>query len=322
MWIEMSTDETHGGEGWEFTRCLWSPAYKLVNNSRRSWAYWSSLMRVKEGDVVLHLKGNTNPRLVGYSIAETDGFVTDLRPPNPGPKWNYAQKFNRVNLKNFELFNEEILLSKMFSEKESQLRYYFSINQIKKGPEKKLLFYVVQNDSLRRQNGAYLSELDKTLSKILFDESTIYTAVKENNIRNHIKAYESQATLAIRVGQSDFSSNVKENFKYMCCFPNCDVSDKSFLIGAHIARWSDRPELRGEVDNGLSLCLMHDKAFEIGLFTLDNNLLVSVNNERLANYSDPIKRIKEFNGYPIKQAQTPINVDHLKHHWTRVGFKP
>ncbi|WP_339784467.1 HNH endonuclease [Paenibacillus sp. FSL R7-0313] len=322
MWIEMSTEETHGGKGWGFSQCLWSPAYKIVKNSRRPWPYWNSLIRVKEGDVILHLKGNAEPGFVGYSIAEADGFVTDLRPPNPGSQWDYAEMFNRVNLKDFELFTEKILLSKLFSQKESQLRYYFNINKIKKGNEKKLLFYVVQNDSLRRQNGAYLSELDRILSDILFDEITSYTNVKETNIRKQVKAYESQSSLAIRIGQNEFSKNVKENFHNKCCFPSCEISDKNFLIGSHIARWSDRPELRGEIDNGLCLCLMHDKAFEMGLFTFDSDLLVSINTERLANYGNPINRIKEFNGYPIKQAQTCVNTDYLEHHWTRIGFRP
>lgn len=35
VWIEMSKDELHGGTGWEFTKCLWAPAYKLVGKKQK-----------------------------------------------------------------------------------------------------------------------------------------------------------------------------------------------------------------------------------------------------------------------------------------------
>ncbi|WP_147385166.1 HNH endonuclease [Paenibacillus thiaminolyticus] len=321
IWVEMSKDETHGGGEWGFTKCLWSPAYKLVNGTRRLWAYWDSLMRVREGDIILHLRGDSNSKFLGHSIADSDGFITTFRPPTPGSNWEYADTFYRVNLKNYEPFDQTIELSTLLIEKENQLMYYFNINKAKNSDEKKLLFFVIQNGKLRRQNGAYLSEVDRELYNILFGNS-INSTVRERNVNGQSNTYESHRTLPIRVGQSDFSKNVRDNFEHICCFPNCEVSDRSFLVGAHIARWSDNPELRGETSNGLCLCLFHDKAFEIGLFTLDDNLSVSVNIERLSNYHSPINQIIEYNGQPIKKSRIPISTSSLRYHWTRIGFKP
>jgi len=28
IWIEMSRDETHGGDNWAFSKCVWAPTYK------------------------------------------------------------------------------------------------------------------------------------------------------------------------------------------------------------------------------------------------------------------------------------------------------
>lgn len=322
IWIEMSKDEVHGGGEWGFTKCLWSPAYKIVGDTRRIWAYWDSLMRVKEGDIILHLRGDSNSKFIGHSIAETDGFITTLRPPDPGPNWSYADTFYRVNLKKFEPFDQTIELSTLFTQKGNQLMYYFNVNKAKGSDEKKLLFYVIQNGNLRRQNGAYLSEVDSELYNILFINSSINTTVRERLVIDQSNTYESQKTLPIRIGQSVFSKNVRDNFKHICCFPNCEVADSSFLIGAHIARWSDNSESRGDTSNGLCLCLFHDKAFEIGLFTLDDNLSVSIDIKRLSYYHSPINQIIESNGQAIKDSKIPINTKYLRHHWARIGYRP
>ncbi len=54
-----------------------------------------------------------------------------------------------------------------------------------------------------------------------------------------------------RVGQHEFSDLVQKNYGMQCCFPDCDVAERTFLRGSHIARWADAPELRGDVTNGL-----------------------------------------------------------------------
>ena len=51
----MSRDPTHGGGSWGFTVCLWSPAYKQGTAER--WAFWDTLLKVKTGDQIVHLRG-------------------------------------------------------------------------------------------------------------------------------------------------------------------------------------------------------------------------------------------------------------------------
>lgn len=78
--------------------------------------------------------------------------------------------------------------------------YYFNVNKAKSSDEKKLLFYVIQNGNLRRQNGAYLSEVDSELYNILFSNSNINTTVRERLVIDQSNTYESQKTLPIRIG--------------------------------------------------------------------------------------------------------------------------
>ncbi len=54
------------------------------------------------------------------------------------------------------------------------------------------------------------------------------------------------------------------------------MDNDKFLVEAHIARWTDVESLRGQTSNRLFLCFMHDKAFEIGLFTITDDFRVQV----------------------------------------------
>jgi predicted restriction endonuclease len=130
--------------------------------------------------------------------------------------------------------------------------------------------------------------------------------------------------LRARVGQKLFSDAVKDNYDYRCCFPHCPISDEDFLIGAHIARWADNPELRGSLTNGLCLCLMHDRAFEIGLFTISKDLRVVLNDERSATLTSPWcqQNIVPHNGKTIRCGAILPTEQALLYHWERIGFKP
>lgn len=113
IWLEMSRDEEHGGTGWGFTECLWSPTIKK-NGAR--WPYWGATGQVRRGDVILHLRGRThNAFFVGHSIASNDGHETQKRPPSPG-EWAFATTFYRTDLAGFERFEQPIKLDDVFSE--------------------------------------------------------------------------------------------------------------------------------------------------------------------------------------------------------------
>jgi putative restriction endonuclease len=261
MWIEMSRDEEHGGAGWGFLECLWSPTLNEAGN-KQGW--WEKQREIRAGDCVLHLRGDGSAAsFIGISICASDCEVTNERPSKPG-EWGYAQQFFRTRLMEFEALPRPIPLNQVFTEKEVELRTYFESNKLVAPTDKKRLFFVVQNGKLQCQNGAYFSEADHKLAEVLLITTTTTARNTERIIVD-----ERISTILARVKQDEFSDGVLNNFGHKCCFPNCEISERSFLIGAHIARWTDAVALRGDISNGLCLCLMHDKAFELGLFTLD-----------------------------------------------------
>ena len=79
----------------------------------------------------------------------------------------------------------------------------------------------------------------------------------------------------VRLGQSFFRATVLSSFHDTCCM--CGLSCKSLLVASHIIPWARRADLRLDPRNGLSLCALHDRAFDRGFVSLDGDfrLLIS-----------------------------------------------
>lgn len=321
LWLEMSRDPVHGAGDWEFTRSLWSPTHKKGGTA--SWAFWETLMAVRRGDTILHLRGKSGQAaFIGTSTADSDGFTTPSRPPIPGP-WGYANSFYRVQLREFTPFADQIPLPRVFAERALELRSYFQQNAVAPKTERRHLFYVLQSGRLQCLNGAYLSEVDRDLARIIFgsDFGVGPTATRPPYVS--VLTGEQVQTVAARVGQQAFSAAVRSNYGGRCCFPGCSINDGRFLVGAHIARWADAPTLRGEVSNGLCLCLVHDRAFELGMFTLTPTGEVVIPPQ----FSPLALWLADVSASGGARLQCPPNCVQpsetaIRKHWARIGFQP
>lgn len=316
LWLEMSRDEVHGGGSWAFGQSLWSPSHKT---SGTRWAFWETLLRVETGDPVLHLRGKgDNAAFVAFSTAAADGFETSDRPPSPG-EGGYAQTFYRVPLRDFTLLQERILLQDVFKWRDPDLRSYFVQN--KAATKKERLFYVTQGGRLQCLNSAYLSEVSTNLAHLLLDRPE-YTPQRSLSVVRQASTGERLRELIIRVGQREFSDLVRENYGVRCCFPDCDVTERTFLRGSHIARWADAPELRGEVANGLCLCLMHDQAFERGLFTIDLDMRIWVDPDKASKSPWATAHLLPHHRRNLRSGTIPPSEEALLQHWERTSCYP
>ncbi|MGD0383401.1 MAG: HNH endonuclease, partial [Thermoguttaceae bacterium] len=247
----------------------------------------------------------------GHSIADANFYITDQRPPKPG-QWGHATSFYRVPLHDYCPFDEPIPLATIFTHHGDRLTQYHQMHSPANSRNGRFLFYVPQAGRLQCQNGAYLSEIDAELTEIIFGNATSHQDFQS------VRTGFGIAMLHTRIGQQAFSEAVRENYSEQCCFPCCPVNDRAFLVGAHIARWSDSPELRGNVANGLCFCLMHDKAFEDGLFVLDPQFRVMPT--PFAKDSPwAITNILPFANQQIKIGQVQPALTCLQLHWRRVG---
>ncbi|GAB3502972.1 hypothetical protein [Emticicia fontis] len=319
IWIELRENEIEYNEGWRFKESAWAPTKKRDGSE---WPFWNIIKQVAKGDIIFHLKKQGNKKkFLGYSTASTDGYIVhDGHPTSENHEWNFSKSYFKVDLENFVELIPEVNLSDFFSTNDKSLRNFFWDNRSKR-IDKKRIFYVVQGGRLQCLNGAYFSEFGLTLSELLIGNliSNANSSANDKIGFDIVKTGVITKELKQRIGHQAFSEKVKRNYNYRCCYPGCQVEGKEFLIGGHIARWADNEEMRGNIGNGLALCLMHDKAFEKGLFTLTNLFKV-----KLINKENTPKWLNDFLGQgenlEIKIRSIDPVIEALRSHWKRIGF--
>jgi len=76
----------------------------------------------------------------------------------------------------------------------------------------------------------------------------------------------------VRLVQRFFRDAVLSSYSYCCAV--CNIGLPSLLNASHIIPWSIDEKRRADPSNGLSLCAFHDRAFDRGLITFDEELRV------------------------------------------------
>jgi putative restriction endonuclease len=90
----------------------------------------------------------------------------------------------------------------------------------------------------------------------------------------NIDATQIERVTRVRVGQRFFRCTILASYRSQCCI--CRIPIPSLLIASHIIPWRDREDLRLNPHNGLCLCALHDKAFDAGLLTVDEQYRVVI----------------------------------------------
>lgn len=77
-----------------------------------------------------------------------------------------------------------------------------------------------------------------------------------------------------RVGQSFFRRSVLSAYDYRCCISGPAVP--RLLVASHIIPWRVDEKNRLNPKNGLCLSIFHDKAFDLGIITIADDMTISV----------------------------------------------
>ncbi|HEV2133377.1 MAG TPA: HNH endonuclease [Terracidiphilus sp.] len=75
-----------------------------------------------------------------------------------------------------------------------------------------------------------------------------------------------------RIGQSFFRNAVLSAYDFKCCITGMSVAE--LLVASHIVPWKDDRANRLNPRNGLCLSAMHDRAFDLGLIAISQDLRV------------------------------------------------
>ncbi len=118
------------------------------------------------------------------------------------------------------------------------------------------------------------------------------------------------STVKTRVDQNLFRKNVLEAYEYRCCITG--LEEPSLLVASHILPWSHSIEQRLNPSNGLCLSSLHDKAFDRGLITFDDNLRL-VLSKKIKQLKSNIY-VESFEKYAGKIIRTPISSPPEKEH--------
>ena len=78
----------------------------------------------------------------------------------------------------------------------------------------------------------------------------------------------------VRVNQSFFRTMILAGYRTSCAV--CELPVQTLLVASHIVPWSVDPDNRMNPRNGICLCSLHDKAFDRGLLTLDEELHIGL----------------------------------------------
>lgn len=111
----------------------------------------------------------------------------------------------------------------------------------------------------------------------LMSDSQTTTTTEDEDLEDQVP--ERQGVATQRVGQTFFRDTLLSAYNYKCCISGLAV--EPLLVASHIKPWKDDTKNRLNPRNGLLLSVLHDKAFDRGLITLDDNLVVRVSNTSL-----------------------------------------
>lgn len=127
-------------------------------------------------------------------------------------------------------------------------------------------------------------------------------------------------SIKIRVNQSFFRNSVLSAYNNKCCITGINVPQ--LLIASHIVPWKENVE-RTNPKNGLSLNALHDKAFDKGYITIDEEYKVIVSNEVLSSKNQGlIECLVKYNNRPIELPDKFFpSQDFLEFHRTNIFQK-
>jgi predicted restriction endonuclease len=136
-----------------------------------------------------------------------------------------------------------------------------------------------------------ITESDKFLSsKIIPQEDEPETT----DFRGTNKAVQTK----VRVGQSFFRTAVLSAYNNKCCISGLTIPQ--LLVASHIIPWRVDESNRLNPKNGLLLSMLHDKAFDLGLITVNEDMTIRVSKkEPTSNDSFYETSIRAFEGKEI-----------------------
>ena len=110
---------------------------------------------------------------------------------------------------------------------------------------------------------------------------------------------EREAFVKVRIDQSFFREMILASYKTRCAI--CSLPKPELLVASHIVPWSLDFSLRMNPQNGICMCVLHDKAFDKGLLSItdDYRLLLANTLKEFSNVVSVQRGFIVYEGNPI-----------------------
>ena len=116
---------------------------------------------------------------------------------------------------------------------------------------------------------------NKRIEETVFDKQEI--EIIQINILSGKEGKDVERLVKTRVNQSIFRKVVINNYSNSCAV--CGLDIENLLVASHIIKWSENKSHRLNPENGLCLCNIHDRAFELGFIGIKQDYKISISNE-------------------------------------------
>ncbi|HHD56982.1 MAG TPA: HNH endonuclease [Desulfobulbaceae bacterium] len=153
----------------------------------------------------------------------------------------------------------------------------------------------------------FVTQSEKAIQEVLLKSSTKNNLIAdEQNSIEELQNYTGENKIVsskVRVGQDFFRRAVLSAYENKCCITGLSV--RQLLVASHIVPWGIDKKNRLNPRNGLSLSMLHDKAFDSGLITIDRDMKVCVSSKISISESDKffISALRNYHGLPIVQPE-------------------
>ena len=103
----------------------------------------------------------------------------------------------------------------------------------------------------------------------------------------------------VRIGQNFFRRTILSAYNEQCCITGLSIP--ALLVASHIIPWHTDKLNRVNPKNGLCLSALHDKAFDSGLITINEDMTVQISKTHQVK-NDPFfsESIEAYVGKPIR----------------------
>ena len=115
------------------------------------------------------------------------------------------------------------------------------------------------------------------------------------------QGHDVQRLVKSRVNQSLFRRIILNNYSESCAI--CNINLKDLLVASHILKWAENKANRLNPQNGLCLCSLHDKAFELGYLGINRNFKIVLSPKLSA-----IKDQKTCQNFFLRHENQTINL--------------